>query len=236
MNEQSPDPTADAKAAPGRREFLGTAAGVAAVVVAAPVLAACDSVAGPDAGAEARAPVSPAEPHFNVIGIDPWIALHNKLQQTIGSADGVRVADLERTSTGYLQRIVTDSTAVGTGLATVLRRSYKFGTVPVDVSVQTSGGKAYAARSILKQGDLIAAVRDALSTNFLFDGVLRDSATTGNPVVPLIRASVVQFYAKESTDYYGNYLEVASKVFREVMVVSSGGFSLSVTTRDLGRS
>ena len=234
MSDQTPD--TPVMPAPGRREFLGTAAGVAAVVAAGPVLAACDSVAGPDAGAEARAPVSPAEPHFNVIGIDPWIALADKLKQTVGAADGVRVSDPERTTYGYLQRVVTDSGTVGTGLATVLRKSHKFGTVTVEVSVVNSLGKPYSARSVLKQSDLITAVKDALSTNFLFDGVLRDSATTGNPVVPLIRASVVQFYAKEATDYYGNYLEVSSKVFREVMVSSAGGFAVSVTTRDLGQS
>ncbi|HEX7241026.1 MAG TPA: twin-arginine translocation signal domain-containing protein, partial [Longimicrobiaceae bacterium] len=135
-----------------RREFLGRSAAMAAAVVGAPaLLAACDgdSATGP---AEARASAPEGASRAVQGGADPWWVLHGKIAATVGSASDVRVPALEQVTGGYLQRVITDNDRVGTGLATILRSSHKFstaqGTVGVTVSVQTSYGKRYYARTL----------------------------------------------------------------------------------------
>ncbi|HEX2093247.1 MAG TPA: hypothetical protein VHG28_12645 [Longimicrobiaceae bacterium] len=223
---------------PARREFLGSAAAMAAVAVGAPtLLAACDSDTG--TGPESPRVAAPQAPSANV-NDEPWWTLHRKIAATIGSASDVEVPTLEKANGGYLQRIITDDDRTGTGLATVLRSSYKFstgsGTVTVTVSVQNGGGKAWPARTIYKQSDLVYAMKDALATNTLTDGVLRESLETGNPVIAIVKASVVQFHDGVASDYYGNHLQVASRAFCDIFNPYVGNVRLGSTTRDFSRS
>jgi hypothetical protein len=209
-----------------------TAVGVPAL------LGACDSAGPTEASAAPRAEA--AGPSAAISTTQPWYALNKKMQQTIGQAYGVSVGDLEPSKANYVQRVVTDDARVGTGLATILAKQHAFststGTVYVYVQVQDSYGRAHAARPIYKQSDLVYATKEGLSTNPLFEGVVRESANAGAPVVPLISNAVVQYYDDERGDYYGNYLAVASKTFVELFNRSVGGITLTATTRDLSRS
>ncbi len=227
-----PDPERPSQ--PARREFLGSAAAMAAAAVGAPLLGACDADAGTGPGARTAAAEAPRLDH--AAGGQPWWTLHHKLAATIGSASNVKVPPLAQVSGGYLQRIVTDDDRTGTGLATILRSKHTFGTDTVTVSVQTGAGKAHPARTIYKQTDLVYAMKDALATNTLTDGVLQESLTTGKPVIAIVKASVLQFFDGVASDYYGNHLQVASRAFCDLFNYSVGSVRLGSTTRDFNRS
>jgi hypothetical protein len=234
-----PTPRSEDRSQSNRREFLGKATAMAVTAVAAPtLLAGCDSAGPTEASAAPRAQA--AGPFAAISTTQPWYAVHKKMQQTIGQAHGVSVGELEPSKANYVQRVVTDDARVGTGLATILNRQHAFatstGTVYVYVQVQDSYGRAHAPRTIYKQSDLFYATREGLSTNPLFEGVLKESLNAGAPIVPLISNAVVQYYDDERGDYYGNYLAVASRTFVELFNRSVGGITLTATTRDLSRS
>ena len=234
-NESAPQPgAAERPTDPARREFLGSAAAMAAAAVGAPLLAGCDGGEATGPAAAAAAPEGPRPSHAE--GGQPWWTLHHKLAATIGAADNVKVPELTKTTSGFLQRIVTDDDRTGTGLATVLRTKYAFDTVTVVVSVESSGGKRWPPRTIYKQSDLVYAMNDALATNPLTDGVLRESLNTGNPVIAIVKASVLQFWDGVASDYYGNHLQVASRAFCDVFSYSVSNVRLGSTTRDFSRS
>lgn len=216
-----------------RREFLGRGAAMAAVAVAAPVLAACDAGAVTEATGAAAAPTG--GPLRNETSVDPWWTVHKQIVATIGAATNVKVPTLERVSGGYLQRVIVDDERVGTGLATILKSSHRFDTATLYVSVENSKGYGWKARAVYTNEDLVYAMCEGLSTNTLADGVLQESLKEGNPVVAIIKPSVVQFFNSVASDYYGNHLQVASKAFCDIFNGSVGGFSIASTTRDLSR-
>ncbi|MDB4947619.1 MAG: Tat (Twin-arginine translocation) pathway signal sequence [Gemmatimonadetes bacterium] len=222
----------------GRRKFLGTAAAAAVAVVGVPsLLAACsDTGTEPEAAGDKR--VAADGPRASLAGgRDPGVTLHYMLAATIGTSTDVKVPALEKgTTTKYLQRVVTDVDRTGTGLATILRASYKFadGTTAV-VVVQDGNGRAWPARTVSKQSDLAYAMKDALATNPLHVGVLRDSLTAGNAVVALSKSSVVAFRDGVASDYYGNHLDLASRGFCDVFNTTVAGIKLASTMRDLNR-
>jgi hypothetical protein len=240
MNNDPQDPEVPAVEALGRRKFLGSAAVAAVAAVGVPsLLAACDSGSGTDARPEdAQAAAPTTGPSLGTIGIDPWMVVHEKIAATIGSASNVKVGALERVGTyAYLQRVITDDDRVGTGLATIMRTSFRFTdekgiTTTLYVYVYTSGGRRHLPRTISKQSDLVYAMKDGLATNTLADGVLRESLETGKPIVAIFKSAVLQFQASASSDYYGNYLQVASRGASDIFNGSVAGYPLASTTRD----
>jgi hypothetical protein len=155
----------------------------------------------------------------------------------VGQSTDVKVPALEKgVTTTYLQRIVTDTDRTGTGLATVLKPSFKFSNgTTVQVIVQSSAGRAWAARSIKVQSDLAYAMKDALATNPLHAGVLKDSLTAGNAVVALSKSSVIAFRDSVASDYYGNHLDLASRGFSDIFNATVSGIAIASTMRDLNR-
>jgi hypothetical protein len=239
--DEVPAPPEERPTELGRRRFLGNAAAAAAAVVGVPaLLAACDSGGGTEAQPDGQAHTPTSGPALATgIGASPWFVVHEKLAATIGAASNVSVPALERTGTyTYLQRIVTDDDRVGTGLATVIRSSHRFtdssgASVTLTVYVYTSSGKRHSPRTIYKQSDLAYAMKDALASNALADGVLRDSLSTGRPIVAIFKSSVVKFQASVASDYYGNFLQVASRSASDIFNVSVAGYPITATTRDL---
>lgn len=235
-NHETPPQEASRPVERTRREFLGSAVAVAAAVATPALLGACDAAAttAPQ-GERVGAPGAATFDHKS--GGQPWWTLHHKIKATIGSATDVKVPTLEKTTSGYLQRIITDTDRTGTGLATIVRNYYKFADgSTLTVQVQTSGGKKWPARGIYSKSDLILATKDALATNTIYDGVLQESELDGNPVVVINKASVVQFWDSVTSDYYGNHLQVASHTFVDLLYSSVGGYKLTATTRDYSRS
>lgn len=232
--DRPPPSAADRPADPARREFLGSAAAMAAAAVGAPLLGACDAETGTGPAATVAAADAPSLNH--TAGGQPWWTLHHKIAATLGAAANVKVPELVQVTGGYLQRVVTDDDRTGTGLATILRAKHTFNTVAVTVSVESGTGKKWSPRTIYKQTDLVYAMKDALATNPLTDGVLKESLTAGNPVIAIVKASVLQFWDGVASDYYGNHLQVASRAFCDIFSPVVGSVRLGSTTRDLGRS
>lgn len=228
-----PQPPADAPAGTSRRGFLGSAAKAAVAATAVPtLLAACG-----DSGTEAQ-PAATGTPRASLGGgRDPGVTLHLMMAATIGRSTDVKVPALEKgTTTKYLQRVITDSDRTGTGLSTILRKSYSFANgVTLQVVVQDSRGKAWPVRTVSKQSDLVYAMKDALATNPVHDGVLRESLSAGNPVVAISKSAIVQFQDSVASDYYGNHLDVASRGFSDIFNTTVAGIKLAATTRDFTR-
>jgi hypothetical protein len=239
MSERKDDLPAVMERPASRREFLGRAAATAVAASALPaVLAACgESTTGPQDAA--HNPVSNGLRATLSGGRDPGVTLHAMMVVTLGKGTDVKVPALEKgTTTKYLQRVITDTSRTGTGLATVLKPSYKFtdqaGTT-VQVIVQDSLGNRWSPRRIGVQSDLAYAMKDALATNSLVDGVLKDSLTAGKPVIAASKSSIVAFQDSVASDYYGNHVDVAARGFSDLFNTTVSGISLASTTRDLNR-
>jgi hypothetical protein len=223
----------------GRREFLSKSAVAAVAAVGVPaLLGACDSGSVTDAEEQRNADVG--APRMAEGRADPWLIVHEKIAHTIGHGADVKIPALEKGSNGFIQRVVTDSDRTGTGLATVMRRSYKFvdssgASVYMTVSVEDGNGRPWPRRTVYKQSDLVYAMKDALASNTLADGVLRESLETGKPIVAIFKSSVVQFQASVASDYYGNHLQVFSRAASDLFNTSVGGYPLAATTRDFSR-
>jgi hypothetical protein len=228
-------PHANAPAGHDRRQFLAKAA-VAAVGVPTLLAACADGVTQPQA-APTGGDTTPSPRGSLAGGRSPAATLHYMMAATIGTSTDVQVPALEKgTTTTYLQRVVTDNDRTGTGLATILRATYTFSNgTTARVVVQDSFGRTWPARTVKGQSDLTYAMKDALATNPLHVGVLRDSLTAGNPVVALSKSSVIAFRDSVASDYYGNHLDLASRGFSDIFNTSVAGIKLASTMRDLNR-
>jgi hypothetical protein len=237
IDESSPQEEAPAQV--DRRAFLGKGAVMAAAAVGAPaLLAACDSeatapeaaAAGPSmvGGTVGGCPTSHVSPQ-------PWWALHYTVAGTIGSTTYVKVPTLEKGAYGYVQRVITDDSRIGTALATVLRKDYKWDNGAATVVVQDSRGKPWPHRSISKQADLAYAMKDALATNTLAYGVLRDSLTTGKPVIAVVKSSVIQYFDSVASDYWGNRLKPSACAFSGIFASAVSSIAITTTIYDKTR-
>jgi len=205
-----------------RREFLGKSAVMAAAAVSAPaLLAACDSetVAPTETSTTSVGAAGPSAVSGTVgscvmhVSPQPWWAVHYTVAGTIGSTTYVKVPTLEKGTYGYVQRVITDDSRIGTALATVLRRDYKWERGSLTLIVQDSRGKGWSRRSIASNTDLAYAMKDALATNTLAYGVLRDSLTKGNKVVAIVKSSIIQYFDSVASDYWGNRLKPSHCAF-----------------------
>jgi hypothetical protein len=230
--------------ATNRREFLGKTAMMAAAAVGAPaLLAACDSSA--TAPAQAETPTAAGAAPSAVSGTigscvmhvsrQPWWAVHYTVAGTIGSTTYVKVPTLEKGTYGYTQRVITDDSRIGTALATVMRKDYKWDNGALTVIVQDSRGKAWSRRSIASQADLAYAMKDALATNTLSYGVLRDSLTKGKPVVAVVKSSIIKYFDSVASDYWGNRLKPAHCAFSSVFNAGVSDIAITTTIYDATR-
>ena len=231
-----PEAAAELERPASRRAFLGKAAATAVAATAIPsVLAACGESA--TASEETHTPISSGLRASLAGGRDPGVTLNKMMSATLGQATDVKIPALEKgVTTQYLQRVVTDNSRTGTGLATVLKASYKFSNgTTVQVIVQDSRGTRWSPRTIGKNSDLALAMKDALATNPLVDGVLRSSVNAGSAVVALSKSSIVAFQDGVASDIYGNHLDIVSRGFSDVFNTTVAGITIASTTRDLNR-
>lgn len=239
-DDLSPQAQAPEAQVTGRRQFLGRTAAMAAAAVGAPtLLAAC----GADATAPAEATATPAGAGpaavSGTIGScvmhvsrQPWWALHYTVAGTIGSTTYVKVPTLEKGTYGYIQRVITDDSRIGSALATVLKTDYKWDTGSATVVVQSSTGKRWARRSIASNTDLAYAMKDALAGNTHAYGVLRDSLEKGRPVVPVFKSAIVQYGDSVASDYYGNVNKPVHCAFSGIFNAGVSDIAITATIRD----
>lgn len=235
---------ADAPVNPDRRAFLGKGAVMAAAAVGAPaLLAACDSEATtPEAARTTTASGTAPSAVSGTVGScvmhvsrQPWWALHYTVAGTIGSTTYVKVPTLEKGTYGYIQRVITDDSRIGTALATILRRDYKWESGSATVIVQDSRGRSWPRRSIASNSDLAYAMKDALSTNTLAYGVLRDSLTKGNKVVAIVKSSIIQYQDSVASDYWGNRLKPSNCAFSGIFNSAVSDIAITTTIYDRTR-
>jgi hypothetical protein len=223
-----------------RRAFLGRSAAMAATAVGAPaLLAACDAeTPAPTEAAPSAAPAGPSAVAGTVgscvmhVSRQPWWAVHYTVAGTIGSTTYVKVPTLEKGTYGYIQRVITDDSRIGTALATVLRRDYKWDSGALTLIVQDSRGKGWPRRSIASNADLAYAMKDALATNTLAYGVLRDSLNKGNKVVAIVKSSIIQYQDSVASDYWGNRLKPSHCAFSGVFNSAVSDIAITTTIYD----
>ncbi|HYJ79083.1 MAG TPA: hypothetical protein VEW03_05765 [Longimicrobiaceae bacterium] len=235
MERDAPTAPENGEHLPKRREFLGKAAGMAVAAAGVPaLLAACDS--GVPTESSAAAPRTTPEGIRPSLGYGPDFGqtVHKMVAGTIGSATDVKIPSLEKgTSTKYLQRVITDSDRTGTGLATVLRGVVKNAAgVTVQVLVEDSRGRAWPARSISKQSDLVYAMKDALATNPNHLGVHRASLNAGSHVISISKSHIVQFHDSVASDIYGNHNDIMARGLCDIFQTQVSGFKIAATTQD----
>ncbi|HEY0017760.1 MAG TPA: hypothetical protein VGC13_15715 [Longimicrobium sp.] len=242
-DDLSPQATTEAPVNPERRAFLGKGAVMAAAAVGAPaLLAACDADAAtptearPTAGSAAPSAVAGTIGSCVVhVSPQPWWAVHYTVAGTIGSTTYVRVPTLEKSTYGYVQRVITDDSRIGTALATILRRDYKWDRGALTLIVQDSRGKAWPRRSIGSNADLAYAMKDALSTNSLAYGVLRASLEKGSKVVAIVKSSVIQYQDSVASDYWGNRLKPSHCAFSGIFNSAVSDIAITTTIYDRTR-
>jgi hypothetical protein len=226
-----------------RRAFLGRSAAMAATAVGAPaLLAACDAeTPGPTEAAPAAAAAGPSAVSGTVgscvmhVSRQPWWAVHYTVAGTIGSTTYVKVPTLEKGTYGYVQRVITDDSRIGTALATVLRRDYKWDSGALTLIVQDSRGKQWPRRSIASNADLAYAMKDALATNTIAMGVLRASLEKGSKVVAIVKSSVIQYQDSVASDYWGNRLKPSHCAFSGVFNSAVSDIAITTTIYDRTR-
>jgi hypothetical protein len=238
-SDDLPPQATEAPVNPDRRAFLGKGAVMAAAAVGAPaLLAACDADAtAPEASRTATAggtapSLACATTHTSR---QPWWALHYTVAGTIGSTTYVKVPTLEKGAYGYIQRVITDDSRIGSALATVLQKDYKWDLGAATVIVQDSRGKPWSRRSIASQADLAYAMKDALATNTLAYGVLRDSLTKGKPVIAVVKSSVIQYFDSVASDYWGNRLKPSACAFSGIFASAVSSIPITTTIWDKTR-
>jgi hypothetical protein len=226
-----------------RRAFLGKGAVMAAAAVGAPaLLAACDAeTPAPTEAAPTAAGTAPSAVSGTVgscvvhVSRQPWWALHYTVAGTIGSTTYVKVPTLEKGTYGYIQRVITDDSRIGTALATILRKDYKWEAGSATVIVQDSRGKPWPRRSIATNADLAYAMKDALATNTLAYGVLRDSVNKGNKVVAIVKSSIIQYQDSVASDYWGNRLKPSHCAFSGIFASAVSDIAITTTIYDRTR-
>lgn len=241
IEEASPQDTRTATV--DRRAFLGKGAVMAAAAVGAPaLLAACDAeTPGPTEAAPTAAGSTPSAVSGTVgscvmhVSRQPWWALHYTVAGTIGSTTYVKVPTLEKGLYGYVQRVITDDSRIGTALATILRTDYKWEYGSATVIVQDSRGKRWSRRSIATNADLAYAMKDALSTNTLAYGVLRDSLNKGSKVVAIVKSSIIQYQDSVASDYWGNRLKPSHCAFSGIFNSAVSDIAITTTIYDKTR-
>jgi hypothetical protein len=239
-NDELSPQVADTPVNPDRRAFLGRSAVLAAAAVGAPaLLAACDAEATAPEARTATTGTGPSLVAGTVGGCptdhvsrQPWWALHFTVAGTIGATTYVKVPTLEKGSLGYVQRVITDDSRIGTALATVLRKDYKWDSGSAQVIVQDSRGKAYSRRSISSNSDLAYAMKDALATNTIAAGVLRDSLTKGKPVIAVVNSAIIQYQDSVASDYWGNRLKPSNCAFSGIFASAVSDISITTTIYD----
>ncbi len=242
-SDDLPPQATEAPVNPDRRAFLGRGAVMAAAAVGAPaLLAACDADAAsptearPTAGTAAPSAVSGTIGSCVMhVSRQPWWALHYTVAGTIGSTTYVKVPTLEKGTYGYVQRVITDDSRIGTALATILRTDYKWDTGSATVIVQSSTGKRWSRRSISTNADLAYAMKDALATNTLAYGVLRDSLNKGSKVVAIVKSSIVQYQDSVASDYWGNRLKPSHCAFSGIFNSAVSDIAITTTIYDRTR-
>ena len=232
-----------ASGTPNRREFLGKTAVMAAAAVGAPaLLAACNADA--TAPAEARGTTGtgsgPSMAYAPTtctrhVSRQPWWAVHYTLAGTIGANSYVKIPTLEKGTYGYVQRVITDDSRIGSALSTVLQKSWKWSSGALSVIVQDSRGRAWSRRSVASNSDLAYAMKDALAGNTLGYGVLRDSLTKGKPVIAIVKSSIVQYFDSVASDYWGNHNKPSASAFSGVFASAVSDIAIHTTTIDPAR-
>jgi hypothetical protein len=153
----------------------------------------------------------------------PWYLFQSKMKATIGNDSCVQVSNLteggSQSSANYLLDIHVSCDNMGNkaqALADLLVRTYSFGNPTVQVRIFDSGGRLALASPIPSDPNATSALmQEALSTNRLFVGVHPGRGRF--PISIEFKHEVVQYFADNLSDYYGNMTQVASEAFRDIL-------------------
>ncbi len=162
---------------------------------------------------------------LNAVALSPpQYILHNKLVNSIGASPCVNVQEIREENGVWLIDVVGCDEAVCAGLAYVLIPEYNYGGIQVQVRVLDKNGALVEAQESLGEdpmSEIKKIFQDALKDNPYFSRVIDSEQGFFMPTLWLeFKAEVIQFFADNIGDFYGNGNYVAADVFSEIMINS----------------
>ncbi|NEU05729.1 hypothetical protein [Clostridium senegalense] len=158
-----------------------------------------------------------------------WNTLRDKIYYTIGKDPYVEVSNLVPLEDGnYTLKIkVYRSINKAKALRAILSKEYKIEDVTVNVIILDSDNNEITVGPLSNYTiyDIASIFCIALHSNRLFNGViitdgllLVEQEDMIGQIVVIINKNVVQFYNSNLSDLYGNYTELATKIFEELLI------------------
>ncbi|GAA0127234.1 hypothetical protein UT300019_31380 [Clostridium sp. CTA-19] len=158
-----------------------------------------------------------------------WNTLRDKIYYTIGKDPYVEVSNLVPLEDGnYTLKIkVYRSINKAKALRAILSKEYKVEDVTVNVIILDSDNNEITVGPLSNYtiNDIASIFCIALHSNRLFNGViitdgllLAEQEDMIGQIVVIINKNVVQFYNSNLSDLYGNYTELATNIFEELLI------------------
>lgn len=174
----------------------------------------------------------------------PWYTLRNQLAYTIGKDPYVSISELIPIDNGdyRLDINVYYNINKAKSLRAIIPEEYTFGNITVKTHIYDLQNKEVPVERILEYTvkEIASIFYSALHFNKLFRGVIltKDFITSEDQnllgqVTVIIAKDIIQFYNDDLTDLCGNYNEVASKVFEELLITEyPSNIKVSFSTKD----
>lgn len=150
----------------------------------------------------------------------PQYTLQRQLLYSIGQNPYVTVNDVVEENGLYYIDIVASKKEVAEGLSFILMKKFDFGGLKGEVRVFDTTGNRVVAVPENQQGNKSDIVKtyfeNALKDNKYFKQIVVKDFVMLYSFWIEFESSIIQFWNDDLSDLYGNYNEVAAKVFRDV--------------------
>eukprot|EP01084_Bolivina_argentea_P223250 377777_1 len=156
----------------------------------------------------------------NVIESQPWYTLQRKIAQCLGNDDKVAVGELEsHNDETYICKITVSGTDKAVGIATIMQHVITFGNIRVKIIIlQKETGQRVSAVVPDDINKLKTMVDLALASNNYYCGsVVQNITPCTLAVYAVFTSSLIQVYADNIGDLYGNFNGVVGNVFAEFL-------------------
>ena len=151
----------------------------------------------------------------------PWIVYQNQVKAALSVDSCVKVNRIRPVTVGYALDLLVCDSEKAHALATLLKSSFNFGGVKVEVQVYDPFLQLLASEpSPTEPEELAKLIHTAFIGNPYFVGfVQKTSKGLKRPYAEFIlfSGSVLQYWGDNLADYKGNVNRVAADVFHEIM-------------------
>lgn len=174
-------------------------------------------------------------------GITQWNLLHSKLVNSIGADDDVIVKDMAETSPGhYLIDVVVNNCMKALSLAMILVPEHHFGKNVVKIRVLTRYDVTLSPEFVPEE-DPVSILQQIFKFALYGNSYVREVKNISpqdnsgvRELMVVLAPAIIQFKGGNHGDFFGNYNEVASKVFSELVKKDyPGNIHVSIVTENV---